>query len=53
MWHGARNSYGVVHGRAGFSEKKFFLPENWEKGPKMGQKQGFFNLLENLVINFY
>ena len=36
-----------------FSEKKFFLPQNWEKGPKMGQKQGFFNLLENLVINFY
>ena len=35
-----------------FSEKKFFLPQNWEKGPKMGQNQGFFNLLENLVINF-
>ena len=42
-----------MHGRAGFSEKKIFLPQNWEKGPKMGQKQGFFNLLENLVINFY
>ena len=33
---------------------KFFLPKkNWENGPKMGQKQGVFNLLENLVINFY
>ena len=36
--------------RAGVSGKKIFLPENWEKGPEMGQKQGFFNLLENLVI---
>ena len=24
-----------------------------ENGPKMGQKQGFLNLLKNLVINFY
>ena len=31
----------------------FFLPQNWEKEPKMGQKNSFFNLLENLVINFY
>ena len=31
---------------AGFSRKIFFAP-------KMGQNQGFFNLLENLVINFY
>ena len=35
-----------------FPEKKI-LPKNWENGPKMGQKQGFFNLLENLVITFY
>ena len=42
-----------MHDRAGFSEKKLFLPQNWEKGPKMGLKQGFFNLMENLVINFY
>ena len=35
-----------------FPEKKF-LPQNWENGPKMGQKQDFLNLLKNLVINFY
>ena len=34
-------------------EGNFFDPENWENGPEMGQKQGFLNLLENLVINFY
>ena len=32
---------------------KFFFPKNWENGPKKGQKQGFFNWLENLAINFY
>ena len=32
---------------------KFFCPENWENQPKMGQKQGFLNLLENLVIKFF
>ena len=32
---------------------KFFLPQKWENGPKIGLKQGFFNLLENLFINFY
>ena len=31
----------------------FFCPKNWENGPKMDQKQSFFNLLENLFINFY
>ena len=30
-----------------------FLVKNWKNGPKMGQKQGFFNLLENLVIRKY
>ena len=35
-----------------FPEKNF-LPQNWENGPKMGQKQDFLNLLKNLVINFY
>ena len=24
---------------------KLFLPQNWEKGPKMGQKQGFFEFI--------
>ena len=43
FWHGARNSYEVVHDRAGFSRKVFFAP----KMGKMGQKQGFLNLLEN------
>ena len=32
---------------------KILLPPNWANGPEMGQKQSFFNLLENLVINFY
>ena len=32
---------------------KFFCPQNWENGSKKGQKQGFLNLLEDLVINFY
>ena len=35
-----------------FLGKSFFAPK-FGKGPKMGQKQGFFNLFENLVINFY
>ena len=34
-----------------FPVKKF--PEDWENGPKMGQKQSFLNLLKKLVINFY
>ena len=31
----------------------FFFPKNWENGPKMDQKQGFLNLLKNLVIDFF
>ena len=50
IWHSARNPCEVVRDRARFSRKCF---ENWGNGPKMGQKQGSFNLLENLVINFY
>ena len=34
-------------------EKKNFCHKNWENRPKMGQKHGFLNLLENFVINFY
>ena len=30
-----------------------FWPKNRENVPKVGQKQGFFNLLENMVTNFY
>ena len=37
-----------------FLKKKFFFwSQNWEKGPKMSQKQNFLNLLKNLVINIY
>ena len=49
FWHDARNPYEVVRDRAGFSRKKNFVP----KFGKMGQKQGFFNILKNFVINFY
>ena len=35
-----------------FPEKKI-IPKNLEKGPKMDPKQGFLNLMKNLVINFY
>ena len=30
--------------------KIVFYPQNWENVQKMGQKQGFLNLLKNLVI---
>ena len=33
--------------------KKSFCPKNGENEPKMSQKQGFLNLLEDLVINFF
>ena len=48
FWYGARTPCEVVCDRARFSRKIFFAP----KIDKMGQKQGFFNLLECLVINF-
>ena len=35
-----------------FLGKKFY-PKNCENGPKIDQKQGFLNLLKNLVINLY
>ena len=49
--HSARNPYEVVRDRARFSGRlsRFFCPKIWE----MGQKQGFLNLLKDLVINFY
>ena len=28
----------------------FFCPKKWENVPKMGQTQGFFNLLKDFVI---
>ena len=33
--------------------KKIFMPKKWGKYAKNGQKIGFSNLLENLVINFF
>ena len=51
IWHGARYSFEVVCDRAFW--EKFFWPKIGKKSPKMGQNQGFFNLLENLVINLY
>ena len=36
FWHGARNPFEVMHGRAGFSRKMFFCPKNYENGPKTG-----------------
>ena len=52
FWHGARNPFEVVHDRARLSGKNCFASE-LENGPKMCQKQGFLNLLKNLVIDFY
>ena len=36
--------------RVGFVKKKIYCPKNGENGLKMGQKQGFLDLLKNLVI---
>ena len=47
--HDARNPCEVVPERTGFTRKCFFAPEIG----KMGQKQGFLNILKNFVINFY
>ena len=49
FWHVARNLHEVVHDRAEFSRGKKKL----ENGSKMVPKQGFLNLVKNLVINFY
>ena len=35
-----------------FPEKFFFYPKNWENGPKMSQKQGFFEFIENFCHEF-
>ena len=53
FWHGARNPYEAVRDRARFPRKKFFLPPKIGKLTRNGPKTGFFNLLENFVINFY
>ena len=46
FWHGARNLYQDVCGRARFFWKKI-LPQNWKNEPRKGQKQAFLNLLKN------
>ena len=51
FWHGAWNPDQVVCDSCIF--QNLFCPQNRENGPKMGQKQGFLNLLKKLVINFY
>ena len=47
--------YEVVHDRARFPGKKFFLSPKLGKGTKNESEMFFFffNLLKNLVINFY
>ena len=47
--HGVRDPCLIVCDRAGFFLKNLFA----QKMGKMGQKQGFLNLLENLVIIFF
>ena len=49
---GAWNPYGVVQDRVRLSGKNPLHP-NCENGPKVGQKQGFLNLWNSLVIRFY
>ena len=53
FWYETRNPYQVVCDRAWFSGKKYFCLKVWENGPKIGQKQGFLNLLKDLVINLH
>ena len=52
IWHGDRILCEVVRDRAGFSGNIFLLPK-LGKFAQNGPKTGFFNLLENLVINVY
>ena len=52
FWHDARIPCEVVCDRVGFCGKIFFALKIEKMGPKW-IKNGFLNLLENLVINFY
>ena len=45
FWHGARNLYELVHGRAGFSGKKIFR-QKLGKQTKNGPKTGYFEFFE-------
>ena len=51
--HGARNPYEIVHDRTGFSGTNFFAPKIGKMHQKCTKNRGFYNLLKNLVINFY
>ena len=51
--HGVRGLCVLCITGPGFLKKKSFCPKNWKNGPKMDQRQGFLNLLENLVITFF
>ena len=48
FWHVPRNPYEIVHDRV-----RFFLLPKLGKWTKNGPKTRFFDLLKNLVINFY
>ena len=52
FWDSARNYMQLSMTEPDFPEKHF-CSQNWENGPKMGQKQSFLNFLKNLVTNFY
>ena len=47
----SRNPFEIVHRRAGFCEKIFFCPKNWENGPKMDQNRFFLIHWKKMVIN--
>ena len=42
-----------LYDRAGFSAKNFFASKIGKMDQKKLQNEGFLNLLENLVINFF
>ena len=41
FWHGARNLYEVVRGRAGFSEKNFFAPKTGKMDQEWAKNRVF------------
>ena len=53
FWHVLETHMKFCATELDFLEKKIFGPKNWENGPKIDQKQGFFNVLKKLVITFY
>ena len=55
FWYGARNPYEVVWICASqiWILQKKFLPQKLRKWTKNGPELSFFNVLKNLIINFY